>query len=55
LAPSLPDGIHYLKVEGIALAGSRMTVEIEGGDVEVTGLPADVELISAPRPATTAV
>ena len=49
------DGIHYLKVEGIPLAGSRMTVEIEGGDVEVTSLPADVELILAPRHATTAV
>jgi glycogen debranching enzyme len=55
LAPSLPDGIHHLKVEGIPLAGSRVTVEVEGDDVEVTGLPADVELISAPRHATTAV
>jgi glycogen debranching enzyme len=55
LAPSLPDGIHHLKVERIPLAGSRVTVEVEGDDVEVTGLPPDVELVSTPRHATTAV
>jgi hypothetical protein len=51
----LPDGIHHLKVERIPLAGSRVTVEVEGDDVEVTGLPPDVELVTVPRHAATAV
>ncbi|MGA2037067.1 MAG: glycogen debranching N-terminal domain-containing protein [Acidimicrobiales bacterium] len=55
LAPVLPDGIHHLKVERIPLAGSRVTVEVEGDDVEVTGLPPDVELVTVPRHAATAV
>jgi glycogen debranching enzyme len=55
LAPVLPEGIHYLKVERIPLAGSRVTVEVEGDHFEVSGLPRDVELVSAPRHPSTAV
>jgi glycogen debranching enzyme len=55
LAPVLLPGMTRLKVEGIPLAGSRVTVEVEGDDVEVQGLPPDVELVSEPRhPATAA-
>jgi glycogen debranching enzyme len=55
LAPSLPPGINYLKVERIPLAGARVTVEIDRDHVEVTGLPREVELIRTPRHPATAV
>ncbi|MHB8681632.1 MAG: amylo-alpha-1,6-glucosidase [Acidimicrobiales bacterium] len=55
LAPQLLPGMHHLKVEGIPLAGSRVTVEVDGEDVSVTGLPPEIELVEAPRhPATAA-
>ncbi len=55
LSPQLPEGIHHLKVERIPLAGARVTVEVEGDHVEVTGLPREVELVKGPRRAATAV
>jgi glycogen debranching enzyme len=55
LAPCLPPGMHRLKVQGIPLAGARVTVEVEGDDVEVTGLPPEVELMVEPRHPATAV
>ncbi len=58
LRPRLPEGIGYLKVEGVPIAGARVTIEVgEGvpGGVAVSGLPADVELVLAPRQPGTAV
>ncbi len=55
LAPALPQGIQHLKIERIPLAGSRVTVEVEGDHVEVTGLPPEVELVTVPRHPATAV
>jgi glycogen debranching enzyme len=55
LAPRLPAGMHHLKVQGIPLAGARVTVEVEGDDVEVTGLPPEIELVRGPRHPSTAV
>ena len=55
LAPLLPDGMKHLKVAGIPLAGSRVTVEVEGDDVLVSGLPKEIELILEPRHPGTAV
>src|SRR5579875_131308 len=55
LAPALPERRKRLKVEGIPLAGSRVTVEIEGDEVEVRGLPSHIELIDEPRHPSTAV
>jgi hypothetical protein len=49
LAPLLPEGMHHLKVEGIPLAGSRVTVEVDGEDVNVEGIPPQIELITKPR------
>jgi glycogen debranching enzyme len=49
LAPSLPPGIERLQVAGIPLAGSRVTVRIEGDDVEVEGMAPEIELITEPR------
>jgi len=55
LAPVLLPGMQRLKVEGIPLGGARVTVEVDGDDVSVTGLPPEVELVSEPRhPATAA-
>ncbi len=58
LCPNLPEGIGYLKVEGIPLAGSRVTIEVGGevaGGVSITGLPPEIELIREPRRPSTAV
>ncbi len=58
LSPNLPEGISYLKVAGIPLAGSRVTVEVGSevpGGVAVTGLPKEIELIREPRRPSTAV
>jgi len=55
LAPTLPDGIKRLKVAGIPLAGSRVTVEVEGDDVSVEGIPDHIELVTEPRRPATAV
>ncbi len=58
LSPDLPEGIAYLKVAGIPLAGSRVTIEVGSevpGGVSVTGLPKEIELIREPRRPSTAV
>jgi hypothetical protein len=47
--------MHHLKVQGIPLAGSRVTVEVEDDDVEITGLPPEIELVRGPRHPSTAV
>jgi glycogen debranching enzyme len=58
LCPNLPEWIGYLKVEGIPLAGSRVTIEVGSevaGGVAVTGLPPEIELVREPRRPSTAV
>jgi glycogen debranching enzyme len=58
LCPNLPEAIGYLRVEGIPLAGSRVTVEVGSevaGGVRVEGLPPEIELIREPRRPSTAV
>jgi glycogen debranching enzyme len=58
LSPNLPEELGYLKVEGIPLAGSRVTIEVGSevpGGVAVTGLPSSIELIREPRRPSTAV
>lgn len=53
LAPELPPAISYLAVHRIPLAGSRVTVRVDGGDLEVRGLPEGLELVQeARRPLT---
>ncbi|MHB1891032.1 MAG: amylo-alpha-1,6-glucosidase [Acidimicrobiales bacterium] len=49
LSPHLPDGMTRLRVEGIPLAGSRVTVDVDEGVVSVEGMPPDVELVRSPR------
>ncbi len=58
LCPNLPEGIGYLKVEGIPLAGTRVTVEVGEevpSGVSITGLPAGIEVIREPRRPSTAI
>ena len=58
LSPNLPEGIGYLKVEGIPLAGSRVTIEVGDevtGGVSITGLPPEIEVVREPRRPSTAV
>jgi glycogen debranching enzyme len=49
LHPALPEQIGRLRVDRIPLAGSRVSVEVEGDQVSVTGLPEGLELVDAPR------
>jgi glycogen debranching enzyme len=49
LHPALPEQIGHLRVDRIPLAGSRVTVEVEGDQVSVSGLPEGLELVDAPR------
>ncbi len=58
LSPNLPEGIGYLKVEGIPLAGSRVTIEVGDrvpGGLSISGLPPEIEVIREPRRPSTAV
>ncbi len=58
LSPNLPDEIGYLKVDGIPLAGARVTIEVGSevpGGVSISGLPAEIELIREPRRPSTAI
>ncbi len=58
LCPNLPESIGYLRVDGIPLAGARVTVEVGSevpGGVQVEGLPSEIELIREPRRPSTAV
>jgi len=49
LHPALPEQIGRLRVDRIPLAGARVSVSVEGDKVSITGLPADLELVDAPR------
>ena len=55
LAPMLPEGMKRLKVEGIPIAGARVSVEVDGDDVNVEGVPSSLELMTEPRHPSTAV
>ena len=55
VAPAVPSVLGRLRVDGIPLAGSRVSVEVDAdGAVSVDGLPPDVELVSEPRSPLTA-
>lgn len=55
LDPVLPPEIGSLRVHGIPLAGRRIDVEIDEGNVKVSGLPGGLELVQAPRHPLTGV
>jgi glycogen debranching enzyme len=45
LDPSLPEAIAHLRVEGIPLAGSRLTIDVAPDGVSVNGAPTSVEIV----------
>jgi hypothetical protein len=50
LFPTLPDRWLPLRVENIPVAGKRFDITLdEDGDMEVTGLPADLRLVTTRR------
>ena len=56
VAPAVPPQFGRLRVDGIPLAGSRVSVDVAAdGSFEVEGLPPDVELVSEPRRPLTAL
>ena len=55
LAPVLPQSIGSLRVDRVPLAGRRVSIEVENGNVKVEGLPPELELITEPRHPLTAV
>jgi glycogen debranching enzyme len=50
--PELPSWLGRLRVEGIAIAGQRLTVSVEGGRVEVGGA-GPLEIVPRARPPLT--
>jgi glycogen debranching enzyme len=54
LSPHVPDWIGHLRVARIPLAGHRVTVQVEGDDVKIDGLPPEIEVIRSPRDPFTA-
>jgi glycogen debranching enzyme len=56
VAPAVPASLGRLRVDGIPLAGSRVSVDVAAdGTFEVEGLPPDIELVSEPRRPLTAL
>jgi glycogen debranching enzyme len=55
LAPALPAPVGRLRLERVPLLGGRLTVTVEGDDVDVDGLPPGVELVAEPRSPLTAL
>ncbi len=54
LAPALPEQMHRLRVERIPLLGGRVTVDVDGDDVSIDGLPSNITLLDQPRAPLTA-
>ncbi|GAA3141018.1 glycogen debranching N-terminal domain-containing protein [Planomonospora alba] len=50
-----PVGLTTLKISGLQLAGARITIDIDGGETSVTGLPEGITVLDEPRPPLTAV
>jgi hypothetical protein len=48
LAPALPDQVHHLKVSGIPMARSRLTIHADAYRVDVDGLPDAITLEGPP-------
>ncbi|MEV8634056.1 glycogen debranching N-terminal domain-containing protein [Streptosporangium sp. NPDC051023] len=49
-----PVGLEKLRITGLPLDGSRVTIEVDGPNVSVTGLPEGITLLNEPRRPTTA-
>ncbi|MFF5212369.1 glycogen debranching N-terminal domain-containing protein [Streptosporangium sp. NPDC000396] len=47
-----PVGLDDIRISAIPFAGSRVTIEVKGGEISVTGLPEEITLRNEPRPPT---
>ncbi|MGI8335285.1 amylo-alpha-1,6-glucosidase [Actinomadura scrupuli] len=54
LAPVLPPELGDLRIDRFNLAGSRVSIHVADGRLEVTGLPPGIELVEEPRAPLTA-
>jgi hypothetical protein len=54
LAPALPPELGDLRIDRFNLAGSRVSIHVSDGRLEVTGLPPGIELVEEPRAPLTA-
>ncbi|HUZ19067.1 MAG TPA: glycogen debranching N-terminal domain-containing protein [Acidimicrobiales bacterium] len=50
LAPALPAGIGELAIDNVPLAGGRLSIETDGEEVKVDGLPPGIDLVTSPWP-----
>lgn len=50
LAPALPAELGEVRIDRLSFAGQRVSVRARGDELDVHGLPADVELIRSARP-----
>ena len=50
LAPALPEAIGWLRIDDVPLLGGRITIEVDGTEVKVDGLPDGIELVREPSP-----
>jgi len=53
LAPALPVGMGDLTLTNVPMNGSRLSIRVHDGKMQVTGLPREIELVPTPRPAIT--
>ena len=49
VAPALPASIRRCRIEGIDVAGRRLTIDVDGDTCEVTGAQA-LDVVASPRP-----
>ena len=49
VAPALPPSIRRCRIEGIEIAGRRLTVDVDRDTCEVTGAD-DLHVTASPRP-----
>jgi glycogen debranching enzyme len=54
VAPQLPQSITRLHVSGISLGGNRISIDVDGDDIEVTGADG-YEVVRTPRPPLTSL
>jgi glycogen debranching enzyme len=48
IAPALPEELGEIRIDRLPFAGGRVTIRASGENVEVNGLPPDIELVRGP-------
>ena len=50
VAPTFPDALGKISIDRLPLAGARVSIELSGNQVQVSGLPAGITVHESPRP-----